>query len=183
MFRRQTTMTIYALLFYLLAAVILVSTAIAVTRRNLVHAAIFLVASFFASALLFYLLGAPLLAMLEIIVYVGAIMVLFLFVIMMLKEKPASNRPAARGRKLWTATLGLIYLLAVILLVFATGPRGQTPLTPAVASPAAFGRYLFQGHWLGIEIASLLLLIALIGVLHLGHTAARRTAAGIEEEK
>ena len=61
------------------------STAIAITRRNLVHAVVYLVISFFGTAMLFYLFGAPLLAALEVIIYAGAIMVLFLFVVMMIR--------------------------------------------------------------------------------------------------
>jgi NADH-quinone oxidoreductase subunit J len=77
-------MTLYSITFYILAGLILVSTGLAITRRNLVHAVVYLIISFFGSALLFYLLGAPLLAALEVIIYAGAIMVLFLFIIMML---------------------------------------------------------------------------------------------------
>ena len=85
-------MTIYTAIFYILAAVIVVSTAMAVTRRNLVHAVVYLVASFFGSALLFYLLGAPFLAALEVIIYAGAIMVLFLFIVMMLRIEESKRR-------------------------------------------------------------------------------------------
>ena len=73
------------LLFYILGAVAVAATAMAVTRRNPVHAVIYLVNSFFALALIFYLLGAPMVAALEVIIYAGAIMVLFLFIIMMLE--------------------------------------------------------------------------------------------------
>jgi NADH-quinone oxidoreductase subunit J len=125
-------MTLYSITFYILAGLILVSTGLAITRRNLVHAVVYLIISFFGSALLFYLLGAPLLAALEVIIYAGAIMVLFLFIIMMLKVEKLEEQ-----------------------LTF-------------MAEPASFGLYLFQRHWLAIEIVSLLLLIVLIGVLYLG---------------
>jgi NADH-quinone oxidoreductase subunit J len=78
-------MTIYSAIFYALALIILVTTGLAITRRNLVHAVIYLIFSFFGSAMLFYLLGAPILAVLEVIIYAGAIMILFLFIIMMVK--------------------------------------------------------------------------------------------------
>ena len=81
-------MNLYAIIFYLLAFIILAATALAVTRRNLMHAIVYLVLSFFGTALLFYLLGAPFLAVLEVIIYAGAIMVLFLFIVMMLEIKP-----------------------------------------------------------------------------------------------
>ena len=75
-------MSLFAVIFYILAAVILAATAMAVTRRDPVHAVVYLVGSFFGSAMLFFLLGAPFLAALEVIIYAGAIMILFLFIIM-----------------------------------------------------------------------------------------------------
>jgi NADH-quinone oxidoreductase subunit J len=82
-------MTLYTIIFYLLALLIIISTGIAITRRNMVHVVVYLIFSFFGTAMLFYLFGAPLLAVLQIIIYAGAIMVLFLFIIMMLKvESP-----------------------------------------------------------------------------------------------
>ena len=84
-------MTLYAIIFYILAAIVLAATVLAVTSRNVMHAIIYVVVSFFAMAPLFYLLGAPFLALLEIIIYAGAIMVLFLFVVMMLKIAPSTT--------------------------------------------------------------------------------------------
>ena len=167
-------MTVYALLFYIIAAFILASTAVAVTRRHLVHAAIFLALSFFGSAMLFYLLGAPLLAVLEVIVYVGAIMVLFLFVIMMVEVRERGAGGLPRGQLAGAAALGVVYLAAAVMLVRAAAIDGNAPLKAAVAEPGVFGQYLFQQHWLSIEIASFLLLIALVGVLHLGRDIRRR---------
>src|SRR5512136_2577910 len=98
-------MTVYSILFYLLAGIILAGTAMAVTRRHAVHAVVYLVISFLASALLFYLLGAPLIAVLEVIIYAGAIMVLFLFIVMMLRLDPLPVPPAALIRQWAPATL------------------------------------------------------------------------------
>ena len=160
-------MTLQAIVFYALAGVILTATGLAITRRNLVHAVVYLILSFFGSALLFYLCGAPFLAALEVIIYAGAIMVLFLFIVMMLK-------PASAAEPLWhlrqwlpAAAMGLLYLGLVIAMVFSD-PGNREMLVSAVADPRAFGRYLFTGHWLAIEIVSLLLLVALVGVLILG---------------
>ncbi len=85
-------MTLYSIIFYILAAIILITTGIAITRRNLVHAVVYLVFSFFGSAMMFYLFGAPLLAVLEVIIYAGAIMILFLFIIMMIKTEASDER-------------------------------------------------------------------------------------------
>jgi len=160
-------MTLYAVIFYMVAAVILGSTGMAITRRNLVHAVVYLIISFLGTAMLFYLLGAPLLAALEVIIYAGAIMVLFLFVIMMLRiEAPAERKFAVRQ---WVPAglLGLIYLMIAALLVFKD-PNSQFTLKMAMAMPREFGRFLFQRYWLSIEIVSLLLLVALVAAIQLG---------------
>jgi len=160
-------MTIYALLFYIIAALTLTTTGLAVTRKNLVHAVVYLVISFFGSALLFYLMGAPLLAVLEIIIYAGAIMVLFLFIIMMLNIEELQEHLLPLRQWMPAAGLGVVYL-AVVFVAAIADPGGSSPLKTAVVVPRVFGHYLFQNHWLSIEIASLLLLVVLFGILHLG---------------
>lgn len=159
-------MTVLHALFYLLALVIVGSTAMAVTRKNLVHAIVYLIQSFFATALLFYLLGAPLLAALEVIIYAGAIMVLFLFIVMTLiaGTTETSHSP---GQWAFPVVLGLVSLAAAGLLLFAA-PAVNTGLAPAFAPPAVFGQYLFSHYWLAVEIVSFLLFVALVGALFLG---------------
>jgi len=87
-----------ATIFYILAAVTVVGTLFAITEKHAVHAIVYLVTSFFALAVIFYLLGAPLVAVFEVIIYAGAIMVLFLFVIMMLDlgHPEQARRPGGR---------------------------------------------------------------------------------------
>jgi NADH-quinone oxidoreductase subunit J len=112
-------------------------------------------------------LGAPLLAALEVIIYAGAIMVLFLFIIMMLKVEAFEEQffPIRQ----WIPAVGMcMAFLAVGILMIVGDPDARIPLKSAVASPEAFGHYLFQTHWLAIEIVSLLLLIAVIAVMYLG---------------
>ena len=170
-------MTVYSLLFYLLSLLTLAATAIAVTRRHMVHAVLYLVLSFFGTALLFYLLGAPLLAALEVIIYAGAIMVLFLFIIMMIRVEKEDDRffPFLQW---WPALLISGGFLAGLLALSREDLVRQPGMTVAQALPQVFGIHLFRDHWLAIEIASLLLLIALVGVLHLSR---RRRADAIEE--
>ncbi len=173
-------MSLYAILFYLIAALILCATTAAVTRRNMVYAVIYLVLSFFGTAMLFYLLGAPFLAALEIIIYAGAIMVLFLFIIMMIhmEEKPGTFFPS---RQLLPAlAISGLYLAAFVVLV-STDKGGWRPLAAAQALPREFGIYLYNNHWLSIEIASTLLLVALIAALILGQKIRRRTEAAGKE--
>lgn len=164
-------MTLYTILFYLLAAQILAATALAVTRRNLVHSIIYLVLSFFGTALLFYLFGAPLLAALEVIIYAGAIMVLFLFIVMMLPVDSPHEKLFPLVRLIPAALIGLVYAAAGMALV-AGDPDGAAMLKTALASPREFGRYVFQQHWLAVEIVSLLLLVAIVGALHIGSAPA-----------
>ena len=160
-------MTLYGFLFYMLAAVIVVSTGLAITRRNLVHAVVYLVLSFFGSAMLFYLFGAPLLAALEVIIYAGAIMILFLFIIMMLRVGSLEERMFPLRQLLPAGGLASIYV-AVVAMIALTDSGTRVDLKTALARPKDFGQYLLQQHWLSIEIVSLLLLVALIGALHLG---------------
>ena len=161
-------MTIYSIIFYVLAAIILVTTGLAITRRNLVHVVVYLVFSFFGSAMMFYLFGAPLLAVLEVIIYAGAIMILFLFIIMMVKVEASEERLFPIQQWLPIVLIGVVYLIIGAGIV-SSAPGSQVTLEIALAKPKAFGEYLFQRHWLVIEIVSLLLLIALVGALYLGH--------------
>lgn len=173
------TQTLYSIIFYVLAALLVASTAMAVTRRNMVHAVLYLVLSFFGSAMLFYLLGAPFLAALEIIIYAGAIMVLFLFIIMMIRVEKLKRLEFNPKHMVPAVVIGLGFLAAFGLLI-KNDPAGWRPMKAAQAVPSIFGQYLFQTHWLAIEIASLLLLVALIGAYLLGRQI-RRTPESEKE--
>jgi NADH-quinone oxidoreductase subunit J len=94
-------------------------------------------------------------------------MVLFLFIIMMLRVEPAALRKPTPRQWLPAGFLGLIYI-AVTILVITTDPGSQTILETALTRPRVFGRFLFERYWLSVEIVSFLLLIALVGVLYLG---------------
>lgn len=160
-------MTLYSLIFYVLAAVTVAATAVAITRRNLVHAVIYLIFSYFGTALLFYLFGAPLLAALEVIIYAGAIMVLFLFVLMMIKMESHQELMFPLSQWLPAAVFGLVYLVVGVLMIVTT-PGTEIPLRMVLATPREFALYVFQRHWFAIEIVSLLLLVAVMGALYLG---------------
>ncbi|MGC1403230.1 MAG: NADH-quinone oxidoreductase subunit J [Thermodesulfobacteriota bacterium] len=160
-------MTLYGICFYLIAALILMSTGMAVSRRNPVHAVVYLILSFLGSAMLFYLFGAPFLAALEVIIYAGAIMVLFLFVLMMLSAEILTESRFIFRQWAPAIFLGLIYFSLAVLLVL-TDPGSQIPLKIAMATPKALGRFVFERYWLAVEIISLLLLIGLMAVIQLG---------------
>jgi NADH-quinone oxidoreductase subunit J len=161
-------MTISGIIFYALAAIILTATVLAITRRNPMHAIVYLIVSFFAMAPLFYLLGAPLLALLEIIIYAGAIMVLFIFIVMMLQ---LTITPSTAGQWLrqWVPALVLSGISAFVMIVLIWQTPSQKKVLPlALAAPREFGLFVFHHYWFAVEIASTLLFVALVGAYYLG---------------
>ena len=156
-------------LFYLTGAVALISTIMVITRLNAVHALLYMVMSLLSVALIFFLLGAPFIAALEVIIYAGAIMVLFIFVVMMLNLGPQSVVQERQWFNLNTWR-GMVILAGILLLelifAFRLGyiqPQALTEITPHQVAMALFGPYL-----LGVELASMLLLAGLVGAYHLG---------------
>lgn len=164
----MSAMTLYAWFFYLIGLFTVVTTALAVTRRNAVHAVICLILSLLGLALLFYLLGAPVVAALEVILYAGGIMVLFLFILVVVGPR-ISGSPAGPRLRLWLPA-GLLAVLALgaTAVLLRADPGSRTVLAAAAASPEAFGRFVFGRYWFAVEIASLLLFAALVGALYLG---------------
>ncbi|MFO7929858.1 MAG: NADH-quinone oxidoreductase subunit J family protein [Thermodesulfobacteriota bacterium] len=172
-------MTVYSFFFYITAALIIASTGLAITRKHMVHAVLYLVVSFVATAVLFYLLGAPLLAILQVIIYAGAIMVVFLFIVMMIRIDPDKQQPFPVSHYLAAGAVCGIYFTAAVLLIIFSGPEAGEPMAAAAASPFDFGYYLFDRHWLSVELISLLLLVALVGALHAGRgRKARKSETG-----
>jgi NADH-quinone oxidoreductase subunit J len=161
-------MTVFNIIFYMAAAVVISATGLAITRQSAVHAVCYLVISFMGTAVIFYILGAPLLAALEVIIYAGGIMVLFLFVVMMTKDRQSSIDNPSRIKKWLPAMIlaGVSSLMAGLLVFAHSGNRMRPPAV--MGTPQEFGMMLFQEYWFPVEIASLLLLAALIGALYLG---------------
>ena len=156
-----------AVTFYISAAVAIFATVMAISRLNAVHA--LLVVSLISVALVFYSQGAPLIAALEVIIYAGAIVVLFVFVVMMLNLGPV----AVEQERQWLSPgmwVGPFLLSAVLLgelaYLFFQGPV-QIP-SDGVIPPARVGVALFGLYALGVLLASLLLLAGLVGAYHLG---------------
>jgi NADH-quinone oxidoreductase subunit J len=160
------------LVFYVASAVAVAATIAALTRLNAVHALLYLIVSLLAVAVVFYTLGAPFVAALEVIVYAGAIMVLFIFVVMMLN---LGKRAVASERELLTPGIwGGPAVLAAILLaevLYVLLRRGALPVLAGEIGPKQVGISLFGPYVLGVELASLLLLSGLVGARHLGARA------------
>jgi NADH-quinone oxidoreductase subunit J len=155
-----------ATVFYILAVVTIIATLFAITEKHAVHAIVYLVSSFFSLSVIFYLLGAPLVAVFEVIIYAGAIMVLFLFVIMMLDLGHPEKARRPGGREWWPAAVLSAVTFGASMALFGAHP-------PAIPAGVSFGirdfaLVLFRKYGIAIEIISLQLLFALVGALYLG---------------
>jgi NADH-quinone oxidoreductase subunit J len=165
--------------FYLAGAVAVVSTALMLTRLEVVHALLYLVVSLLAVAIVFFTLGAPFVAALEVLIYAGAIMVLFVFVVMMLNLGPhtAAQENAWLEPGIWT---GPVVLAGVLLaeVVWLLTRAGRSRLAGMSVGPAQVGAALYGPYLLAVELASLLLLAAIVGVYRLGSREPLRREGG-----
>ena len=156
-------------IFYISAAVAIISTIMVITRLNAIHALLYLVVSLLSIAVVFYALGAPFIAALEVIVYAGAIMVLFVFVMMMLNlGKKAAQQELEwikPGMYIGPAILALI-LGGEFVYMLALGMPNM--VSAGQVGPKEVGMSLFTEYLLGVELAAMLLLAGLIGAFHLG---------------
>lgn len=156
------------IIFYIAATVALVSTILSISGRNAIHALLFLILSLLSISVIFYILGAPFIAALEVIVYAGAIMVLFIFVIMMLNvglEKEVEKRWLHPGMWILPSLLALILFVDFIFMIYKIrfqGVNGQ------IIAPKEVGISLFSTYLIGVEIAAILLLAGIVGAYHLG---------------
>lgn len=167
--------------FYLFAAVLTLSALMVVVSRNPVHAVLFLILAFFNAAGLFVLLGAEFLAMILVVVYVGAVAVLFLFVVMMLDIDFAElKRGAAQYLPIGIIVGGLL----IVELFFASAfkPTLLATVVPAasagISNTEALGRVLYTDYIFYFQTAGLVLLVAMIGAIVLTH----RTRPGVRKQ-
>ena len=162
------------LAFYIAGAVAVLSTILMLTRLNVVHALLYLIVSLLAVAVVFYVLGAPFVAALEVIIYAGAIMVLFVFVVMMLNlgEHGAEMEKQWLTPGIWTGPVLLAGILIIEVLYLARG--GTAGLGTGAVEPKEVGIALFGPYLIGVELASMLLLAGLVGAYHLGFRKAEK---------
>lgn len=161
-------MTIQLLLFLVLALVAIISALGLLASRNAIYAALFLVLNFMTVAVFFLLLNAPFIAVAQVSVYTGAIMVLFLFVIMLLGAERAGEVQAIRWQIPLAITLGVVLLLEagyIILEQRGMLPPVTTQLPVDFGSPAQVGTALFSNYLLPFEITSVLLLVGMVGAI------------------
>ncbi len=156
-------------LFYISAAVALISSVLAISRSNAVHALLYAIVSLLSVALIFFMLGAPFAAALEVVIYAGAIMVLFVFVIMMITSGPGATQQERRWMnfRLLIGPSVLSALLIVELVAVMSLPNVAPSAKPVIESKQV-GIVLIGPYMLGVELSSLLLTAGLVGAYHLG---------------
>ena len=169
-------MTIQLIVFYVLAIVSVAAGVMVISARNAVHSVLFLILAFFNAAGLFVLLGAEFLAMVLVVVYVGAVAVLFLFVVMMLEVNLLRVRRGALQYLPIGALIGLILLVELVLVLGtwqAVEPGAivvignPTPPPAAVTNTEALGDLLYTDYVYLFQISGLILLVAMIGAIAL----------------
>ena len=174
-------MTIDVIPFYLFGAVAVVASLLVIAQRSPIYSVLLLIASFGALSGLYVLLDAPFVAVIQIIVYAGAIMVLFLFVVMLLNApheeteedlaREAGSRPrsASSGLKVFGVALAALFVVELgWALTRRGGESGAFPGRP-VTSVAAIGRSLFTDYAFAFEVTSVLILVAMVGAVVLAH--------------
>ena len=180
-------MIIATLSFYLFAAVTIGSAMMVISARNPIHSVLFLILAFFNSAGLFVLLGAEFLAMILIVVYVGAVAVLFLFVVMMLDINYVRLREGFLQYLPIGGVIGLILLIEIGVVIggWSLSPENAAPAaspTPSLATASnteAIGVVLYTDYVYLFQAAGLVLLVAMIGAIVLTH----RTRSGVHKQR
>ncbi|WP_022975639.1 NADH-quinone oxidoreductase subunit J [Nevskia ramosa] len=155
--------------FYLSAAVAVIATVFAISNTNPVHALLYLIASLLAVAMVFFSIGAPFAGALEVIVYAGAIMVLFVFVVMMLNLGQAAVDQERRWLtpKAWLGP-GILCGVLMIEMIRVLSPTLNGGIGGSVIDAKMVGIALFGPYLLVVELASMLLLAALVAAFHMG---------------
>jgi NADH-quinone oxidoreductase subunit J len=168
-------------IFFFFAAVAVIFALLVILHRNPVVGALSLVASFFALAVMYVLLEAPFLAALQVIVYAGAIMVLFLFVIMLLNLQHKREENTRPVQQFLGYTGSIAFLIAIVYYIVKYAAFRALPQGIFVSDARAIGMELFQAYIFPFEMVSILLLAAIVGALLLsGRAVGQRANIGSE---
>jgi NADH-quinone oxidoreductase subunit J len=155
--------------FYIPAVIAIISSILVITRVNAVHALLYLIVSLFSVAVVFFTLGSPFAAALEIIIYAGAIMVLFIFAVMLLNLGKESDVEEKRllNFKLWIGPgiLSLILLIQLFVILLSNNTSG---IESQIITPKEVGISLFHKYLLGVELSGMLLMSGIVGAFYLG---------------
>jgi NADH-quinone oxidoreductase subunit J len=157
-----------AIAFYVFSVVMIASAMMVIVARNPVHSVLFLILAFFNAAALFVLLGAEFLAMILVVVYVGAVAVLFLFVVMMLDIDFAALKQGAMQYLVLGSVIGLALLFELGIVLYLGKFGGTAPVAPAstgISNTEALGRILYTDYIFYFQTAGIILLVAMIGAI------------------
>jgi NADH-quinone oxidoreductase subunit J len=155
-------------IFYITGAVALISSLLAITNRNAIHALLYLILSLLSISVIFYISGAPFIAALEVIVYAGAIMVLFIFVVMMLNIGLEEEQESKWLKPRMWIIPALLALFLLIIFIYVLKEFDFAKTTAVIIGPKLVGISMFTTYLLAVEIAGILLLAGIIGAYHLG---------------
>lgn len=162
-----------SILFYTLAAFIIMFGVLVVTARNTVHSVLFLVANFLCVAVIYVMLAAEFLAIIQILVYAGGIVVLYLFVVMLVSlKRPPEAAPDARRQSQLGFAIAAVMLAEIAAILVHSAARPASAVAVAAANPMApggntelVGMLLYSDYLVPFEVASMLLLVAMIGAI------------------
>ena len=156
-------------LFYIAGVLAIISTVMVIATKVAVHALLYLIVSLLSISVIFYILGAPFIAALEVIIYAGAIMVLFVFVIMMLEiDTSESNKKFDFIKpKVWIGPSIIALILLAEMLYMLLG-NGNHPMPNQSLSPEIVGKLMFTKYALVVDLAGFLLTAGIVGAYHLG---------------
>ena len=153
--------------FYILAAIVTISAISVIAAKNPVHSVLWLILAFFTSAGLLVLIGAEFLAMLLVVVYVGAVAVLFLFVVMMLDVDFVELKQGFLSYLPFGALIGIAFIAEIALATFARGGEGDNfnPYPGADTNAEAIGQVMYTDYLLLFQMSGLILLVAMMGAI------------------
>ena len=172
------------IVFYIASFVAVIATILAITRTNAVHALLYLIVSLLSVAVVFFVMGAHFVAALEVIVYAGAIMVLFIFVVMMLNIGSESEKAESKWLtpKTWggPAVLALVLFIEIVYVIVTKEPVSTGA---SVITPKQVGLSLYTEYILGVELAAVMLMAGIIGAYHIGRTKRKNKHRFLEGDK
>ncbi len=166
-------------IFVVTSLLAIVSSLMMITRRNTIHSALFMVLAFVASAILYLLLGCQFLAMIQIIVYAGAVMMLVIFVIMMIDlSREEKLKMKITKTKVAGVIISILFMLFLILVMAFNSVKGKMGTLASIGDAKTIGTLLFSRFLLPFEVASVLLLAAMVGAVMLS----KKKAFGGEDQ-
>jgi NADH-quinone oxidoreductase subunit J len=168
-------------IYFIAAAAAIISSLLAISNRNAIHALLFLILSLLSISVIFYISGAPLIAALEVIVYAGAIMVLFIFVVMMLNIGVEEETEKSWLKPRMWVVPSILATILLVIFIYAAHMLHDEKAGSAVIEPRKVGISLFTTYLIAVEISGVLLLAGIVGAYHIGKQKKKVTHRFLKE--